>query len=124
MSPPKDLELPPIQNSVAILPDYIAIRSTTLVLTETTSGYDFDITDRATGDVLFTVKGSTDSQHVNKEVLDTKGRLLFALRKKNARIPKDHRLEAPDGTPFMDVEWSWSSTSPFPFVFVRSSRHL
>lgn len=109
MSPPKHRELPPLQNSIAILPDYIAIRSTTLVLTETTSGYDFDITDRATGDVLFTVKGSTDSQTANKEVLDTKGRPLFALRKKNARYPTDHRLEAPDGSPFMSVEWSWSS---------------
>ena len=111
MSPPKDRDLPPLQNSIALLSDYIAIRSTTLILVETSSGYDFDIIDRATGAILFTVKGFTNSQDATKEVFDIKGRQIFALRKKNSRYPTNHCLESPDGSTFMAVEWSWGSMS-------------
>lgn len=122
MSPPKNRDLPPLQNSIAVLPDYLALRSTTLVLKETAPGYDFDITDRTTGETLFTAKGSTDSQTASTEVFDTKGKLLFALLKHNARaLSKDHRLEAPDGSPFMSVEWSWGSKSLL-FPYPRPSR--
>lgn len=109
MSPPQDRSLPPLRDPIGLLPDYIAVRSTTLILEETASGYDFDITDQKTGEKVFTVKGHTDSQTVSKEVFDTKGHQIFALRKTNTRPPKNHRLEAPDGSPFMAVEWSWGS---------------
>ena len=129
MSPPQDHDLAPLRDPVGLLSDYIAVRSTTLILEETASGYDFDITDRITGAKIFTVKGNTDSQTASKEVLDTKGHQIFALRKDNTRAPKNHRLEAPDGSSFMVVEWSWggkhsSSPVPTPLPLVRKYRLL
>ena len=105
----KDPDLPPLSTSIAILPDYIAVRCTTLILTETASGYDFDITDQTTGETVFTVKGSKDSQTVSKAVFDAKGKEIFALRKQNTSSSsnRNHRLEAPDGSPFMATEFSW-----------------
>ena len=118
MSPPQDRDLLPLQDSIGLLADYIAVRSTTLILEETASDYDFDISDRKTGEKVFTVKGKADSHTISKIVLDAKGHEIFALRKDNTRSPKNHRLEAPDGSPFMAVEWSWGgkrSLSPrFP----------
>lgn len=107
MSPPQDRDLPPLREPIGLLSDHIAVRSTTLILEETASDYDFDISDRKTGEKVFAVKGKADAQTISKAVLDTRGHEIFALRKDNTRSPKNHRLEAPDGSPFMVVEWSW-----------------
>ena len=95
MSPPQDHDLAPLRDPVGLLSDYIAVGSTTLILEETASGYDFDITDRITGAKIFTVKGNTDSQTASKEVLDTKGHQMFALRKDNTRAPEKSSSRGP-----------------------------
>ncbi|KAG7006522.1 hypothetical protein G7Y79_00014g036970 [Physcia stellaris] len=121
MSPPQNRDLPPLRDSIGLLSDYIAVCSTTLILEETASDYDFDISDRKTGEKVFTVKGKADSQTISKAVLDTEGHEVFALRKDNTRIPKNHRLEAPDGSPFMAVEWSWGPTAHFAARFPNTT---
>ena len=112
MSPPSSKILPPLATPISLLPSHVADKPISLILTEIKSGYDFTVTDRATSEIVYKIKGHTDARTATKEVLDPKGQHLFSLVKPNVRLPKEYHLIRPDGSPFVDVEYKWGSTSP------------
>lgn len=121
MGPPSPKQLPPLTQPIALDPDHIASRPISLVITETVSGYDFTITDRATSQNLYTVKGRSDSQQFYKDVYDAKDVHIFSLVKENKALPKHYALLKPDGTEWLPVEFKWGSefspsSRPYPTV--------
>ena len=111
MSPPKPLNLAPLSQNIAINPSHVANHPMSLILKETTSGFDFDVTDRETDHQLYTIRGSIEAKTATKAVYDAKGTHLFNLVKEKSWNPKYYELLRPDGTPFVETTFKWGSKS-------------
>ncbi|KAE8381333.1 tubby C-terminal-like domain-containing protein [Aspergillus bertholletiae] len=101
-------QLPPVPVPVAILDQFIARQTETLVLKEkvlSLTGDSFDV-KLANGQPIFQIKGKLLTIAGRKSVFDMAGRHLFDLVKEHLRIHTTYAAHAPDGRKLLEVKSS------------------
>ena len=116
-------QLPPVPAPVAIMDQFIAPQTETLVLKEkvlSLSGDSFDV-KLASGQPIFQIKAKHMSVSGRKSVFDMAGNHLFDLVKEHLHIHSTFAAQAPDGRKLLEVKSSLSCEWPFPCRFHRLS---
>ncbi|KAE8380088.1 tubby C-terminal-like domain-containing protein [Aspergillus bertholletiae] len=103
-------QLPPVPTPVAIMDQFIAPQTETLVLKEkvlSLSGDSFDV-KMASGQPIFQIKAKHLSISGRKSVFDMAGDHLFDIVKQHLHIHSTFAAEAPDGRKLLEVKSSLS----------------
>ncbi|GAB1199711.1 tubby C-terminal-like domain-containing protein [Aspergillus pseudonomiae] len=103
-------QLPPVPAPVAIMDQFIAPQTETLVLKEkvlSLSGDSFDV-KLASGQPIFQIKAKHMSVSGRKSVFDMAGNHLFDLVKEHLHIHSTFAAQAPDGRKLLEVKSSLS----------------
>ncbi|OGM51257.1 DUF567 domain protein [Aspergillus bombycis] len=103
-------QLPPVPTPVAIMDQFIAPQTETLVLKEkvlSLSGDSFDV-KMASGQPIFQIKAKHLSISGRKSVFDMAGNHLFDIVKQHLHIHSTFAAEAPDGRKLLEVKSSLS----------------
>ncbi|KNG85042.1 hypothetical protein ANOM_006967 [Aspergillus nomiae NRRL 13137] len=103
-------QLPPVPTPVAIMDQFIAPQTETLVLKEkvlSLSGDSFDV-KLASGQPIFQIKAKHMSISGRKSIFDMAGNHLFDLVKEHLHIHSTYVAQAPDGRKLLEVKSSLS----------------
>ncbi|KAB8222965.1 tubby C-terminal-like domain-containing protein [Aspergillus novoparasiticus] len=114
LKPPRtemaSIQLPPVQTPVAIIDQFIAQQTESLVLKEkilTLSGDSFDV-KLVTGEPIFRIKGKPFSISGRKSVFDMEGNHLFDIVKERLHLHSTYVVQALDGSKLLEVKSSFS----------------